>query len=209
MTAVFLTHPVESRHGPARRRFALALSASALLHLYVVKALVVEVPSDRARPAAAAPMQVRLEPMSLPPPPESVAAPAAVQPSRASDGARQAGSAKDDANSGSTAVSVALRQPPDPVYYPAGELDSYPRPVAPLKLGHPAGIAPDGAPGKVQLVLQINEHGIVDRVSIVEAEPRGRFEDELRAALLQTQFLPALKDGRPVKSRILLSISLD
>lgn len=56
-------------------------------------------------------------------------------------------------------------------------------------------------------MLQINEHGTVDRVSIVEIEPRGRFEDELRAALIQTQFIPAFKDGRPVKSRILLSIS--
>ena len=207
MTAVFLTHPVESRYGPARRRFALTLAISALLHLYAVKTVVVEMPSDRARPAAAASIQVRLEPVSPPLALEPVTVPAGAQPTRTVAGARQAVPVKNEANPVREEISIALRPPPDPVYYPAGELDSYPRPVAPLKLGHPAGIAPDGTSGRAQLMLQINEHGTVDRVSIVEAEPRGQFEDELRAALIQTQFLPALKDGRPVKSRILLSIS--
>ena len=183
------------------------LAASALLHLSFVKAVVVETPSGRAQPAAAATLHVRLEPalpsLALEPAP----VPAVARPSRAAAGARSTGSAKDDANPGDAVVSIALRELPDPVYYPAGELDSYPRPVAPLNFGNPAGIAPDGSPGRAQLLLQINEHGTVDRVSIVEVEPRGRFGDELRAALVRTQFIPAFKDGRPVKSRILLSIS--
>lgn len=184
------------------------LAASALLHLSFVKALVVETPLSRAQPAAVAPIHVRLEPVS---PPllaqEPVPLPTKAQPSRAAAGARSTVPAKDDINPGKEEVSITLRQLPDPNYYPAHELDSYPRPVSPLKFDHPAGAAPDGTPGRAQLMLQINEHGTVDRVSIVEAEPRGRFEDELRAALIQTQFIPARKDGRPVKSRILLNIN--
>ncbi|MBI2509518.1 MAG: energy transducer TonB [Betaproteobacteria bacterium] len=208
MTAALFPHPVESRLGPARRRSAAAFALSALLHLSLAGSLVVDAtPSGRAPPAVVASLHVRLEGVPPPPVPEPAPLPVVSRPSRAAAVTRSIGPAKDEANPGDAAVSIALRELPDPVYYPARELDSYPRPVAPLDFGRPAGIASDGMPGKAQLMLQINEHGTVDRVSIVELEPRGRFGDELRAALLRTQFLPALRGGRPVKSRILLSIS--
>lgn len=104
---------------------------------------------------------------------------------------------------------LALPQVPDPTYYPARELDSYPRPVMPLRLGHPAGVARDGVPDRVQLSLHIDEHGVVNHIGIVETALPGDFEDELRAMLAATRFIPARRDGRPVKSRVLLSVSFD
>ncbi|MBI2295273.1 MAG: energy transducer TonB [Betaproteobacteria bacterium] len=106
-----------------------------------------------------------------------------------------------------TATPPALPQVPDPTYYSARELDSYPRPVAPLRLDYPSGAGRDGAPGRAQFSLYIDEHGVVNQVSVVETALPGNVEDELRAALAATRFIPARKDGRPVKSRILLSIS--
>jgi len=103
-------------------------------------------------------------------------------------------------------TALTLPEVSDPTYYSARELDSYPRPVAPLNFGHTAGTTPDGVPGRAQLLLQINEHGTVDRVSIVETALPGDLEDELRAMLAATRFVPARKDGRPVKSRVLLRI---
>ena len=203
MTVVFHSCPIESRRGPGRR-LALALAISALLHLCLARSVIVEgMPSGGAR-SASAPIQVHLETAAPPLLPEPPLPLLVSRSSGIAAVARPIEPAKDDV-SGKETAAIELRQPPDPVYYPARDLDSYPRPVAPLKLV----VAPDGMSGKAQLILQINEHGTVDRVSVVETEPRGHLEDELRALLLQTQFLPALKDGRPVKSRILLSISLE
>lgn len=94
-------------------------------------------------------------------------------------------------------------QAPDPIYYPARDLDDYPRPLAPLRIGQ---LVRAGA-GEVRLELLIDERGVVrDVVFAGPAESRGA-EEELRATLVATSFMPARKDGRPVRSRILLSLN--
>jgi protein TonB len=92
---------------------------------------------------------------------------------------------------------------PDPKYYPARELDDYPRPLAPLRIDRPAYA---GA-GEVRLELLIDERGVVRDVVFAGPAPSGGAEDELRATLAATPFLPARKDGRPVRSRVLLSLN--
>jgi protein TonB len=98
----------------------------------------------------------------------------------------------------------ALPQAPDPIYYPARDLDDYPRPLAPLRISRPAHT---GA-GEVRLELLIDEHGVVRDVVFPGPAQPGGAEEELRATLAATSFMPARKNGRPVRSRILLSLNL-
>lgn len=97
----------------------------------------------------------------------------------------------------------ALPQAPDPIYYPARDLDDYPRPLAPLRIGWPARASAD----EVRLELLIDEHGVVRDVVFTGPAQPGGAEVELRATLAATSFMPARKDGRPVRSRILLSLN--
>jgi periplasmic protein TonB len=41
---------------------------------------------------------------------------------------------------------------------------------------------------------------------VIEAEPAGSFEEDARRTFQSAQFRPALKNGRPVKSRILVQL---
>ncbi len=121
-----------------------------------------------------------------------------------------AGSAEDVQSQSSPTVAAhtgtevaALPQAADPSYYTARDLDSYPRPLAPFRINRAAG---DGA-GEVRLEILIDEHGIVRDMTIAGPAAPAWVEEELRAALAATRFLPAQKDGRAVRSRIVLSVN--
>ena len=98
---------------------------------------------------------------------------------------------------------LVLPQAADPSYYTARDLDRYPRPLAPFQINRTAG---DGA-GEVRLEILIDERGIVQDMTFAGPAAPARVEEELRAALAATRFLPAQKDGRAVRSRIVLSVS--
>jgi protein TonB len=100
---------------------------------------------------------------------------------------------------------LALPQAPDPSYYTAGDLDRYPKPLAPLQIKRAAG---DGA-GEVRLEVLIDERGIVQEMIFAGPAAPARVEEALRATLAATRFLPAQKDGRAVRSRIVLSVGFD
>jgi protein TonB len=97
----------------------------------------------------------------------------------------------------------ALPPAPDPHYYPARDLDSYPRPLTPLRLDRPTG----ELSGEVRLEVLIDEYGVVREVVLVQPARSHGSEEELRATLAATSFVPARKDGRPVRSRILLGLN--
>jgi TonB family protein len=90
---------------------------------------------------------------------------------------------------------------PDPRFYQARELDRYPAPLAPLNLQAAAGLS-----GSVRLWLSIDLTGNVVDVSVADADPSGALESRARESLLATRFMPAMKNERPVKSRILLEL---
>jgi len=46
----------------------------------------------------------------------------------------------------------------------------------------------------------------VTEVNVIEAEPPGIFDEHTRAAFQVARFTPALKNGRPVKSRLLVDV---
>ena len=95
--------------------------------------------------------------------------------------------------------------PPDPHYYAARDLDRHPWPLAPLQLEHLAG----ARSGEVRLELLIDELGIVREVVFTERAHRSPVDENLRASLAATQFIPGRKDGHAVRCRIVLSVSYD
>jgi protein TonB len=189
-----------------RLRFALALSV--LAHWALLAAPIVEPRRSGATPSAIdAPMTVRF----APPPIDVRDAPAVTEaeinrvlgrPWPATGNSVRAGSnfpAAVSAPPGAEAP-VALRAS-DPTYYPARELDAYPQPAQPLEFDRLPGA------GSIRLLLLIDERGIVNDISLVEAGATGRLDETLRTALAAARFLPARKDGRAVRSRIVLSVN--
>lgn len=63
--------------------------------------------------------------------------------------------------------------------------------------------------GVVVITLLINERGGLDKVAVVDATPPGLFEDAALEAVNKLHFTPALKDGRPVKSRKTIDVVFD
>lgn len=93
-----------------------------------------------------------------------------------------------------------MAEAPDTTYYSARELDIYPALTEALGLRYPDRALADGVRGRALVELHISDMGIVQRVAIVETEPQGYFEAELRATFLATRFTPGIRDGRSVRS---------
>ena len=210
MTGTALSsHPSAFSPAPVAR-FGAALAASAAAHWLLLAAPVTHLPwQGRAPIPDNAPMTVRLAPALVPtqqlpvsPQPEELRTPLlATAPAGGGERSLRAHSPSAAAQPGADAP--ARSPAPDPHYYPARDLDDYPRPLAPLRIGRPART---GA-GEVRLELLIDERGVVRDVVFAGPAAPARVEEELRAALAATRFLPAQKNGRAVRSRIVLSIS--
>jgi protein TonB len=92
----------------------------------------------------------------------------------------------------------------DPAWYEAKDLDSYPRPLAPVLPIYPSTAA--DVSGDVTLLLHVDELGGVRELSVVTSEPAGYFEDAALRAFQQARFAPAQREGLPVRSRILVKV---
>lgn len=184
-------------------RLGLALAASALTHWALLSALLTDVSWRGAGPyAAGAPLTVRLAALPVPvlhvpAPPDPVVRPVTEGATRL----RGEYSSSSTARAGTQAP--ALSSSADPIYYPARELDAYPRPLAPLDI---EGLAGSGS-GELRLALLIDERGIVRNITLESSAVPARLQEALRAALVATPFTPASKDGRAVRSRIVLSVN--
>lgn len=94
----------------------------------------------------------------------------------------------------------------DPIYYAARQLDVYPLPLTPFKLGYPAAAGNARLDGRLLVLLLIDEFGSVNEASIVEADPSGYFEEAALSVFRAAHFSPAQRQGKPVKSRALLQV---
>lgn len=193
-------------------RLGPALAASALVHWALLSVL----PLDTPWPGVAsypgdAPITVRLAPAPVPVPdvpaaPEPEARRVPRQPGPLAGSAVRVRSESSSSGAAQTGTEVlALPPAPDRDYYTARDLDRYPRPLARFQIKRTAG---DGA-GEVRLEILIDERGIVQDMTFAGPAAPARVEEALRAALAATRFLPAQKDGRAVRSRIVLSVGFD
>jgi len=92
----------------------------------------------------------------------------------------------------------------DPTWYTAQDLDVYPRALAPMELAYPSTAT--GQAGEVSLLAMIDEWGGVRDVTVVKAEPAGSFEEPALQAVKATRFSPAQRDGRAVRSQIVVKL---
>ena len=83
----------------------------------------------------------------------------------------------------------------------------FPRLLTPLDLTYRGKAAADGVAGRVRLLVMIDEAGVVRDVSVVEAEPASYFEDDAKRALQSARFSPAYRNGRAVRSRVLIEVN--
>jgi protein TonB len=196
-------------------RLLVACSLSLLLHL----ALLLGIPVNPAGgvPNVVSLIYARLEP-SVPAAaadsgiaaPETARAPADKTPLPASAEAKpkaaetKAGSKPATAPAPGAGLELPLLR--DPAYYPASQLDVYPRPLAPIRLPYPQTAAAGRVDGRLSLLLLIDESGAVTEVSVVAAEPAGYFEEAARSVFRSARFSPGMQQGRAVKSRVLLQI---
>lgn len=188
----------------AGARLLTACTMSLLLHLALLMGIPVN--ATGGAPHVVARFYARLEPAAdrgqqvretTPAPTEKAGAPAGADARPQPDAVE------------AEAVSVAGIEPPlsDATYYPAQQLDVYPLPLTPIRLNDPDSAAGQRRDGRLLLLLLIDESGVVNAASVVDAQPEGRIEAAAMSVLRATRFAPAQKQGYPVKSRVLLQVS--
>ena len=218
------THAVDDG---APGRLLIALAASAALHASLLYTVRFVPPRAPGTPFAA--LQARLEPAPSPvsdqavPQPSTATRSAHVPRSSQHQPAEQPGSADAPASPMVRAAEPAAISEPVPppapqpalelpgvrdlTWYPARQLDVFPRPLVAYKPVYPEQAGAEGLRGEVTLLLLIDEEGAVHEASVVEAQPPGHFEQAALAAFEGARFEPARKDGRAVRSRILVKMA--
>ena len=186
----------------ARVRFGVALVCSGLIHALVSTGLTGG-RSIRASPSV--PSTVLNADLVIPAPPLAVApAEVAARPSPPGRAARRIAPAHPPgAESSRSPDNAGPADIPDPTYYGARQLDVYPVLAGGLDWGRVGGTR---VAARVLVLVLIDAEGRVDEVSVIEAEPRGAYEESTREAFASARFKPALKDGRPVRSRLLVEV---
>ena len=206
-----------SGFNPARRRLAVALGLSVLLHAWLMES---RYGKGAARSSAdGAPVVARLLPaaepakISLPDQAmqgmdgskasvlQAVASPAVPKVLMEATGTTPARFVTEG-------VAVQL-QPSDPTYYAAGDLDVFPKAWVKPDLNAALAANHEPAAGKVRATVLIDEAGVVNAVRGVDAAASD-IETVVRELLLRTRFTPARnKDGRIVKAQVLVALDYD
>jgi protein TonB len=94
-------------------------------------------------------------------------------------------------------------------WYTATEVDVRAEPIGQVRLDYPMDLEGTGIPGRVRLLLFIDERGVVTRMQITEAEPARLFDAAAMRAWTDVKFRPAQKDGVAVKSQKLLELNFE
>jgi protein TonB len=107
-----------------------------------------------------------------------------------------------------TAALPAVEMPllADPTWYPAAQLDVFPAALAPVRPAYPEAAAQADIGGEVTLLLLIDESGRVHESTAVDAQPQGTFEEAALGAFRAARFTPGQRDGRNVRSRVLVKV---
>lgn len=199
--------------GPACRRLGAALAASVVVHLWLVGALSGSSPAGRGEALRFSSITASLErtipaatPATIPELPDALRERAAPVRERLVTPPRTV-SSPSSPREGARPTDGAVREAPDATYYPARQLDVYPTLAVPLNLPYAQRALEAGVEGRALLLLHIDETGVVDEVAVVEAQPVGYFEEDARRAFVAARFTPGQRNGRPVKSRVLVEVT--
>src|SRR5688572_23477070 len=205
---------------PARvsRPLVVACGMSLLLHVALLLGLPVN-PTGGV-PGVPSTIQARLEtssdeaavetPATLPEPQvEPTATPTSEDPLQAPEPSKpQARPAFEQTTPAPSSPSAGIEVPliRDPTYYTAKDLDVLPQALTPVRLDYPERASSLRLDGQVRILLLIDEFGVVNEASVVEAAPPGYFEDAARTVFMATQFSPGMKQSRAVKSRVVVQV---
>lgn len=91
-------------------------------------------------------------------------------------------------------------------YYKSSELTDQPYPLNPSTPEYPPRAIANNTDGWVRLLIKIEENGEVAGVEVLESFPVGEFEEAAIANFRFTKFSPGIRDGKSVKSRIILKV---
>jgi TonB family protein len=91
---------------------------------------------------------------------------------------------------------------PDPGYYPVAALDVLPAPREPLRLGRELP-----ASHRLRLLTYIDASGRVTGVSVLESDVSEERNLVAQRALREADFNPARKDGRAVRSEVVIELA--
>lgn len=97
----------------------------------------------------------------------------------------------------------------DTHWYQARQLDVQPRASHPINPVYPPAAIRMNRQGKVKLKLRIDESGAVRDVEVEESSSPGVFDESALEAFKRGHFEPAIRNGRPVRAEIEISVSYE
>ena len=206
-------------------RMIFALTVSLAVHFVVV--LVIQGKPTQADGATSAPLIARLDSVQSIRPDPAIAEPAeqptplpaddqpseirSHEPAPPESSSARAAADKSEPNAAVKPEPNAIDIPVirDPTYYAAQFLDEYPKPLGAVEPRYPDNARLTNISGNVTLLLLIDEHGVLNEVSVVKAQPEAIFNEAAIEAFRDMRFSPARKDGRAVKSRVLVTVGFE
>lgn len=87
-----------------------------------------------------------------------------------------------------------------------GKLDSLPRIIEKVRPAYPEHARRAHRTGVVTLKFLVDAEGRVKQASVVEASPQGLFEESALSAIARWRFAPAMRQGSPVPTWLILPI---
>lgn len=115
-----------------------------------------------------------------------------------------------------TNIHAAIAMHDDPVdaapaygvyYFASSEVDVAAHPQAAIEPELPQGS--ESQPGYLVMRMLISERGEVDRIEMLVSEPEGLFDESVVAAFSAARFVPALREGYPVKSQKVVELKIE
>lgn len=104
-----------------------------------------------------------------------------------------------------TAFATWAAQPQQAVARP--DLDVYVEKVSTEAPAYPEAAKEQRISGKVFLVVDVAADGSVAKAEVERSEPAGVFDEAALEAVEKWKFTPAMKDGKPVASRVRVPIA--
>ena len=105
--------------------------------------------------------------------------------------------------------SATLTSSVDLTYYNARDLDVQPHAVRIIRPDYPVAADRQKLSGTLRLQLKLEADGRVSDIEVVSANPPGLFEDSAIKAFRDARFVPAQKNGRPVRALVVIEVVYD